>query len=225
MLQGPSSLQQGRPQAGLENVYGSYGQQQYDIRGVRKLSHEELTAQRLSVEQAQSLRRHPITLVLEDIRSLYNVGSIFRSADAFRIERLVLTGFTPHPPRKEITKTALGAEASVPWVYEPDTITAINRLRTEGMHVFAIELAQQAITLSDMSTRLLNSPGEHYAFVLGNELTGVSDSVMGLCEGAVEIPMYGTKHSLNVAVAAGIVMQALVSGFVASHHNDSSNSR
>lgn len=182
---------------------------------MRKLTHEELVAQRITAEQALRVLRYPITLVLEDIRSLYNVGSIFRSADAFRVERLVLSGYTPQPPRKEISKTALGADATVPWIYVASTVDAIVQLKTEGVRVFAVELAESSLTLAALSSMLLASPHAHIALVLGNELTGVSAPVMGLCEGAVEIPMFGIKHSLNVAVAAGIVLHALVASLPA----------
>ncbi len=177
---------------------------------MRKLTHDELVAQRLPTTQALQVQRYPITLVLEDIRSLYNVGSIFRSADAFRVERLLLTGYTPQPPRKEISKTALGADTTVPWSYEAITTDAIAQLKANGVHVFAVELAELSLPLSAVTSMLLASPQVRIALVLGNELTGVSAPVMGLCEGAVEIPMFGTKHSLNVAVAAGIVLHALV---------------
>lgn len=177
---------------------------------MRKLTHEELVAQRLTAEQALQVPRYPITLVLEDIRSLYNVGSIFRSADAFRVERLVLTGYTPQPPRKEISKTALGADETVPWTYVASTADAVTQLKADGVHVFAVELAESSLPLAALSSMLLELPQARIALVLGNELTGVSAIVMGLCEGAVEIPMFGTKHSLNVAVAAGIVLHAVV---------------
>lgn len=177
---------------------------------MRKLTHEELVTLRLSTDEAKSSPRFPITLVLEDIRSLYNVGSIFRSADAFRAEQLVLTGYTPQPPRKEITKTALGAETSVPWLYSENITQALTQLRDAGVRVFALEIADKARSLNDL-THMLAGDNARVALVLGNELTGVSATAMGLCEGAVEIPMFGTKHSLNVAVAAGIVLHTLVS--------------
>ena len=177
---------------------------------MRKLTHEELVARRLPASQALHVPRYPITVVLEDIRSLYNVGSIFRSADAFRIERLLLTGYTPQPPRKEIRKTALGADETVPWTYEARSTDAVAQLQSDGVRVFAVEIAESSIPLTTISDLLVATPNTRIALVLGNELTGVSASVMGLCEGAVEIPMFGTKHSLNVAVAAGIVMYALV---------------
>lgn len=177
---------------------------------MRKLTHDDLVAQRLPATQALQAKRYPITLMLEDIRSLYNVGSIFRSADAFRIERILLTGYTPRPPRKEISKTALGADETVPWTYVESSADAVEQLKAEGVRVFAVELAESSLPLSAITSLLLASPSSHVALILGNELTGVSSSVMGLCEGAVEIPMFGTKHSLNVAVAAGIVLHAVV---------------
>lgn len=170
------------------------------------------------------MHRFPITVVLDDIRSLYNVGSIFRSADAFRVQQLVLTGFTPTPPRKEISKTALGADETVPWIYVPTAAEAVTMLKDQGAKVLAVELTEDATQITQMGNRELGTgnslpgtwhvaPGTwHLALVLGNELTGVKQEVLDLCDGAVMIPMYGVKHSLNVAVAAGIAMYEAVRG-------------
>lgn len=189
----------------------------YDIRTMRKLTHRELVEQRLTAEQAATVDRFPLIVVLDDIRSLYNVGSIFRSADAFRVQQLVLTGFTPTPPRKEISKTALGADETVPWIYVPTAEEAVTQLKEKGARVLALELTQNAscIMHQDFMHQDFMSHESgimHHALVLGNELTGVKQSVLDLCDGAVMIPMYGVKHSLNVAVAAGIAMYEAVRG-------------
>lgn len=170
---------------------------------MRKLSHAELVDRRLTPDEAPSIRRHPVTVVLQDIRSMYNVGSIFRSADAFRIQRLVLTGYTPAPPRAEIHKTALGADGTVPWIAIRDTMEAIELMKTDGLRIFAVEL-----TDSPRPVDTLVADDYPCALVLGNEISGVSNDVLAVCDGSLEIPMHGVKHSLNVAVAAGIAMYA-----------------
>lgn len=172
---------------------------------MRKLTYEELLAQRLSDEQVHQVPRHPITVILEDIRSLYNVGSIFRSADAFLVQELILTGFTPTPPRKEISKTALGADLSVPWSAVPRAVDAVRERRRAGWTVLALELAEEALPMASLAPH-------HYplCLVVGNELTGVSSNVLQACDGAVQIPMFGVKHSLNVAVATGIALYEAV---------------
>jgi len=175
---------------------------------VRKLTHEELLARRLTVEESAQVHRHAVTVVLQDIRSMYNVGSIFRTADAMRIERLVLTGYTPSPPRAEIKKTALGADETVPWVYERDIFVALNAERSQGSLLVALELTTNSVPISTLSTfsTLFPATTPRITLVLGNEISGVSDDVLAICDASVEIPMEGVKHSLNVAVAAGIAM-------------------
>lgn len=177
----------------------------YDIRDVQKLTYEQLTEVRLTPEEASAAVKHPIVAVLLDVRSLYNVGSIFRTADAFGIERLVLCGFTPAPPRPEIAKTALGADSVVPFTVTQSVLEAIDHLKSSGYHVFAAEIAHGSLKPYDLEP-------EHYplALIFGNELTGVPDDVLSVCDGAVEIPMYGTKHSLNVAVAVGVLLSSAV---------------
>ena len=173
-----------------------------NIRGsteLRKLEYEEILANRLTEEAALGVQRYPIVGVLEDIRSLYNVGSCFRTADALLLERLVLTGYTPHPPRKEISKTALGAERSVPWEGTSDRASAITSLREEGYTVWGLELAEGATSLDKLEVI-----PDRIALIIGNEIGGISPETLALCDGAVSIPMYGVKHSLNVAVAFGI---------------------
>lgn len=174
---------------------------------MRKLTHRELVEQRLSEAEASTAPRFPVIVVLDDIRSLYNVGSIFRSADAFRVQQLVLTGFTPTPPRKEIAKTALGADTTVPWIYVPTAAEAVTSLRANGTRVLAVELTEGALPIGELGTG-----NRELALVLGNELSGVKQDVLDLCDDAVMIPMFGVKHSLNVAVAAGIAMYEAVRG-------------
>ncbi|MBK9183043.1 MAG: TrmH family RNA methyltransferase [Ignavibacteria bacterium] len=175
------------------------------MRDVQKLTYEQLTEVRLTPEEASAATRHPIVAVLLDVRSLYNVGSIFRTADAFGIERLLLCGFTPAPPRPEISKTALGADSVVPFTVYKNVLDAIDQLKSTGYKVYAAEIAHGSLKPEDLGS-------EHFplALVFGNELTGVPDEVLAVCHGAVEIPMYGTKHSLNVAVAAGVLLSSAV---------------
>ena len=177
----------------------------YDIRGVEKRTYDELVSLRLTTAEASSVPRHPVVAVLHDIRSLYNVGSIFRTADAMFIEGLVLTGYTPAPPRAEIAKTALGAELVVPFEVITDIRAAIATLRERGYRCYAAEIAHGAVAPDAISPR-----NEPIAVIFGNELVGLPDEILALCDGAIEIPMFGTKHSLNVAVAAGIILHALV---------------
>lgn len=167
----------------------------------RKLRHDELLEQRLTIESAQASKRHPVSLLAYNIRSLYNIGSLFRTADAALAEKLYLCGYTPHPPRKEIEKTALGAVDTVPWEYAQDAKELIKRLRSEGIRVFALEM-----TTESRSVYSLEKTDFPMCLVLGNEITGVDDDVLALCDGAIDIPMYGVKHSLNVSVAAGIAL-------------------
>ncbi|MCS7176897.1 MAG: RNA methyltransferase [Candidatus Kapabacteria bacterium] len=168
---------------------------------MRKLSYEELCQQRLTIEQSRQAVRHPITIVLDNIRSLYNVGSIFRTADAIRAQEVILCGYTPAPPRPEIEKTALGATESVPWRYVRSCKEAIQSLRSAGIRIFAVELTDTAFPYDGLTTA--DFPA---AFVFGNEIVGIQPEVLQVCDAALAIPMYGVKHSLNVAVAAGIVL-------------------
>ncbi|MDR0968980.1 MAG: RNA methyltransferase [Lentimicrobiaceae bacterium] len=168
---------------------------------MRKLQTEEL--QRIDIESYKRVGKMPVVIVLDNIRSLSNVGSVFRSADAFRIEAVFLCGITACPPHREIQKTALGATESVSWSYFSTTQEAINFLKADSYTIFAVEQ-------TDKST-LLNKfvPIEKSAYIFGNEIDGVDDKVLELCDGAIEIPQEGTKHSLNVSVCAGIVMWKL----------------
>lgn len=149
--------------------------------------------------QAEKL---PLVVVLDNVRSLHNVGSVFRTSDAFRVERIVLCGITATPPSVEIHKTALGAEDVVEWKYFESTVDAVAALRGEGCKIYSIEQCQGSIALQDFVT----APGERYAVVFGNEVKGVQQVVVDASDGALEIPQFGTKHSLNVSVTAGMVI-------------------
>ena len=168
---------------------------------MKKLTHEEILNLRLTNEQALSTERNPITLIIDNVRSLYNVGSIFRTSDSALIKELILCGFTPHPPRKEIEKTALGATESVPWQYFKNTSEAIAYAKLNNNKVIAVEITNSGRKYT--SLKLDDFP---LTLVVGNELVGLSNEVLELCDEAIEINMYGVKHSLNVAVATGIVL-------------------
>ena len=144
----------------------------------------------------------PLVVVLDNVRSLHNVGSVFRTGDAFRVERIMLCGITATPPSAEIHKTALGAEDVVEWQYFKNTMDAVEALRGEGYRIYSIELCEGSIALQDF----VAVPDERYAVVLGNEVKGVQQAVVDASDGAIEIPQFGTKHSLNVSVTAGMVI-------------------
>jgi 23S rRNA (guanosine2251-2'-O)-methyltransferase len=166
---------------------------------MRKLSHSEILAQRLTAEEALKAKRHPVAMILYNIRSLYNVGSIFRTADSALATELILCGYTPRPPRREISKTALGAEESVPWTYIADPLEAVKFASGKGYKVFALELTDSGRRYDE-----LKKNDYPLCIIAGNELSGVDDELLKLCDGSLEIPMHGVKHSLNVSVAAGI---------------------
>ena len=167
---------------------------------MRKLSLEELN--RLSVEAFRDRPKTPVVLVLDNVRSGLNVGSAFRTGDAFALERLVLCGITARPPHREILKTAIGATESMAWSYEEDPVKAVEDLKTEGYRVWAVEQAEGSVSLADISVK----SDEKYALVFGNEVSGVSEEVMAVVDGAVEVPQFGTKHSLNISVCVGVVV-------------------
>ncbi len=167
---------------------------------MRKLKVTEMG--RLSLAEYKASEKQPIVVVLDHVRSLYNVGSVFRSSDAFCIEGVVLCGITARPPHPEIHKTALGAEESVEWKYFEQTEDALTWLKQQGYTVLAIEQCEGSTMLQNFQ----REPGKKYAVVLGNEVKGVQQQVVDLCDGCLEIPQYGTKHSLNVSVAAGIIL-------------------
>lgn len=157
---------------------------------------------RLTTEAFKASRKIPLVVVLDHVRSLNNVGSVFRTSDAFRVKAIYLCGITACPPHAEIHKTALGAEESVDWLYFKDTMEAVEKLKAEGYVVCAIEQAEG----STMLDKLLLDKTKKYAVILGNEVKGVQQNVVDNCDMCVEIPQYGTKHSLNVSVTAGIVI-------------------
>ena len=167
--------------------------------GDRKLTMAELD--RMDPAEYRTSKRRPVRFVLDDVRSRHNVGSLFRTADAFGLEGITLCGFTPLPPHREIEKTALGATLSVPWDHVPDAALAVRDLQRQGYRVFAIEQTDQARDLASIAP----DPNERIALVLGNELDGVSDAVIEACDGALVIPQFGSKHSLNVSVCGGVV--------------------
>jgi tRNA G18 (ribose-2'-O)-methylase SpoU len=173
---------------------------------MRKLKITEL--QRLTPEEFKRETKTPLVVVLDNVRSLHNVGSVFRTADAFRLEKIVLCGITSAPPNPEIHKSALGAEFSVAWEYEEYTVQAIEKLKMAGYKVFAVEQATESVMIdSEKFTQLFADSGnEKYAIIFGNEVHGVQQSVINQCDNCIEIPQFGTKHSLNVSVSAGIVI-------------------
>ena len=168
---------------------------------------------RLSVAEYQEADKLPIVVVLDNVRSQHNVGAVFRTADAMRIERVVLCGICCCPPNQEIHKTALGAEESVAWQYYENTIDAVKALQQEGYTVYAVEQAHDSVTLEDVANSIQNSDisGQKIAVILGHEVFGVQQEVVDSCSQCIEIPQYGTKHSMNVSVTAGIVLYRLAS--------------
>ena len=166
----------------------------------RKLKITELN--RISVEEFKTADKLPLVVVLDNVRSLHNIGSVFRTSDAFRVECIYLCGITATPPHPEMHKTALGAEFTVDWKYVNNAVEAVDNLRREGYIVYAVEQAENSIMLENMRLE----QGKRYAVVLGNEVKGVQQEVIDHSDGCIEIPQYGTKHSLNVSVTAGIVI-------------------
>lgn len=172
---------------------------------MRKLKNSELD--RLSVEEYQEVEKSPVIVVLDNVRSCNNIGSVFRTSDALLIEKVILCGITATPPNKDIHKTALDAEKSVPWEYFEKTEEAVKILKETGIRIFAVEQVENSIKLPDF----LPEKNTKLALVFGNEVKGVEQSVVDLCDGAIEIPQYGTKHSFNISVSAGIVLWDVVS--------------
>ncbi len=166
----------------------------------RKLKITELN--RISAEEFKKADKLPLVVILDNVRSLHNIGSVFRTSDAFRVECIYLCGITATPPHPEMHKTALGAEFTVDWKYVNNAVEAVDNLRREGYVVFSVEQAENSIMLEDMRLK----QGKRYAVVLGNEVKGVQQEVIDHSDGCIEIPQYGTKHSLNVSVTAGIVI-------------------
>lgn len=167
---------------------------------MRKLENNEL--ERKSVADFKTAAKTPIIIILDDIRSLHNIGSVFRTADAFLIEKIYLCGITATPPNKEIHKTALGATETVDWEHHKSVLEVIENVKKEDIGVFAVEQVENSIFLQDFEIE----SGKKYALVFGNEVYGVSQEAVALCDGCIEIPQLGTKHSLNISVSAGIVI-------------------
>ncbi len=160
---------------------------------------------RLSMEEYAAAPRHPVILMLHNIRSMWNVGSMFRSADAAGIEKIILSGYTATPPRKEITKTALGADASMPWEYTEDARLTLQDLKKSGVRICGLEIAEGSRPYTEMSTT--DFP---VCLLVGNEVQGIEESLLSECDDVLEIPQFGTKHSLNVSVAAGVALFELI---------------
>ncbi len=171
----------------------------------KKLSLEELN--RLSVEEFKSTTKNQVIIVLDDIRSMNNVGSAFRTADAFACEEICLVGITAKPPHREISKTALGADESVNWKYYSDIASCVSYLNEKGYKIYCIEQVERPVYLQDFQPQV----GGKYAFVFGNEVFGVNDEFISSADGCIEIPQFGTKHSLNVSVTMGIVCWDVIS--------------
>lgn len=167
---------------------------------MRKLKNSELN--RLNVSQFKQTEKIPLMVILDNIRSLNNIGSVFRTADAFLIEKIFLCGITAKPPHKDIHKTALGATESVDWAYEEDTVALINRLKSEGIRVLSVEQAEASTSLETF----IPESQVKYAVVFGNEVKGVGQKVVDASDQCLEIPQFGTKHSLNISVSFGIVI-------------------
>lgn len=167
---------------------------------MRKLKITELN--RITPEEFKQVNKLPLIVVLDDIRSLHNIGSVFRTSDAFRVEAIYLCGITATPPHPEIHKTALGAEFSVDWLYFKDTLEAVKTLKSKGCTVLSIEQVEGSIMLDNFAP----DKNKKYAVILGNEVKGVKQEVVNQSDGCIEIPQYGTKHSLNVSVTAGIII-------------------
>ncbi|MCC9167748.1 RNA methyltransferase [Pontibacter harenae] len=167
---------------------------------MRKLSMDDLN--RDSVESFKNKKKIPLVLVLDNVRSLNNVGSVFRTSDAFMVEKIYLCGITGTPPHRDIEKTALGATESVEWEHAADTLELVKRLKEQGYKVGSVEQAENSLKLHEF----IPASGQHYALVLGNEVFGVDQEVINISDFVLEIPQFGTKHSLNISVATGVVV-------------------
>ena len=177
----------------------------------RKLLNSELG--RPGIEEYRALDKSPVTVVLDNVRSRHNIGSAFRTCDAFRAERIVLCGISSTPPAPEIHKSALGAEFSVDWTYREDTVEAVRELKRDGYIIIGVEQTEHSVSTDEFlyGHRALE-PDKKYAVIFGNEVHGISQEAVDLCDITLEIPQYGTKHSLNVSVAIGIVLYVLGRG-------------
>jgi len=184
---------------------------------MRKLGMDELG--RKSVNEFRGSEKTPVVVVLDNIRSMHNVGSVFRTADAFLLQGILLCGYTPQPPHRDIHKTALGATETVDWQYFPATADAVRSLKEEGFAVFAVEQTAGSIPLQEFASRRADNLGP-LAVVFGNEVSGVGEEALALCDGSIEIPQWGMKHSLNISIAAGIVLWELVRDRVSAGNDD-----
>ena len=167
---------------------------------MRKLKNSELN--RLDGDAFEKATKMPLTIILDNIRSLNNIGSVFRSSDAFLVEKICLCGITATPPHRDIHKTALGATETVEWAYYENTLDALEELREKGYQIASIEQVEQSISLQDFEPKT----GQHYAIVMGNEVKGVAQEVVDASDFCIEIPQFGTKHSLNISVCTGVVI-------------------
>ncbi|MCL6098528.1 MAG: RNA methyltransferase [Bacteroidetes bacterium] len=168
---------------------------------MKKLSHDEISQSRSTLDTLHTVKKLPVYVVLNSIRSSYNVGSIFRTSDGAMIEKLFLCGYTPHPPKKEVLKTALGSQESVNWEYSKNPKDVITELKKNGVKICALELTKSSVPHYNLSKEIFPM-----ALLIGNEITGVSQELLDMCDLSIEIPQYGIKQSLNVAVAYGIAI-------------------
>ena len=167
---------------------------------MRKLKTEDLGL--VGIEDFKNQEKLPLVVILDNVRSMHNIGSIFRTSDGFAIEKIYLCGITAQPPHREIEKTALGATQSIEWVYFEDVCEAINHLKTDGYTIIAIEQAENSTMLNNYQP----DKSQKFALIFGNEVNGVSDEAMNMIDTCIEIPQFGTKHSFNIVVSAGIVL-------------------
>lgn len=172
---------------------------------------------RKSVTEFHQAEKNPLTIVLDNVRSMHNVGSVFRTADSFLAEQVILCGYTPQPPHRDIQKTALGATETVSWKHDAKTVDAVLELKEKGYRIIAIEQVENSIPLNEFRIQ----PQAKIAVIFGNEVTGVSDEVLALCDAAIEIPQAGMKHSLNISVAAGIVLWKLFEQYLEDNKENS----
>ncbi len=175
---------------------------------MRKLRNEELN--RLSIDAFKRVDKIPLIVILDNIRSMNNIGSVFRTSDAFRVEKIILCGITACPPNPEIHKTALGATETVDWAYSKDTIEVVKELQEQGYYVYAVEQAENSVSLEGLQS----NNAEKVAVVFGHEVKGVQQAVVDASDAVLEIPQFGTKHSLNISVCAGIVIWEFARGFL-----------
>lgn len=175
---------------------------------MRKLKLDELG--RVSAEEYKEIEKHPIVVVLDNVRSMHNVGAVFRTSDAFLIEKIYLCGITATPPHKEIHKTAIGAENSVDWEYVQDSNELVSKLKEDGYKIVTIEQTEGSVLLNEFDV----DPTQKYAIVMGNEVDGVQQTIIDQCDTCIEIPQSGTKHSLNVSVCTGIILWKWYEGFI-----------